>query len=44
MTKMIFVSLPATALQASIAIYEALGFEQNLQSSDGNRLMIGGRQ
>ena len=38
MNKMIFVSLPVAALQASNAIHEALGFEQN-----GNRLMIGGR-
>ena len=34
MTKMIFVSLPVTDLQASIAFYKALGFEQNLQFSD----------
>jgi uncharacterized protein len=34
MTKMIFVNLPVTDLQASIAFYKALGFEQNLQFSD----------
>jgi len=34
MTKMIFVSLPVTDLQASIAFYKALGFQQNLQFSD----------
>lgn len=34
MTKMIFVSLPVTDLQASIAFYKALGFEQNAQFSD----------
>ncbi|MGA0612056.1 VOC family protein [Caldimonas sp. KR1-144] len=34
MSKMIFVSLPVTDLQASIAFYKALGFEQNLQFSD----------
>jgi len=34
MTKMIFVSLPVTDLQASIAFYEAVGFEQNLAFSD----------
>ena len=36
MTKMIFISLPITDLQASIAFYEALGFEQNPQFSDGH--------
>ena len=34
MTKMIFVSLPVTDLQASIAFYQALGFQQNAQFSD----------
>ncbi|MBT9457553.1 MAG: lactoylglutathione lyase [Burkholderiaceae bacterium] len=34
MTKMIFVSLPVTELQASIAFYRALGFQQNPQFSD----------
>lgn len=34
MTKMIFVSLPVTDLNASIAFYRALGFEQNPQFSD----------
>ena len=34
MTKMIFVSLPVTDLNASIAFYRALGFEQNLLFSD----------
>ncbi len=34
MTKMIFVSLPVTDLQASIRFYKALGFEQNPQFSD----------
>lgn len=34
MTKMIFVNLPVTDLQASIAFYKALGFEQNPQFSD----------
>ena len=34
MTKMIFVSLPVADLQASIAFYNALGFEQNPQFSD----------
>ena len=34
MTKMIFVSLPVTDLQASIAFYKALGFQQNAQFSD----------
>jgi len=34
MTKMIFVSLPVTDLQASIAFYKALGFQQNPQFSD----------
>jgi uncharacterized protein len=31
---MIFASLPVTDLQASIAFYKALGFQQNLQFSD----------
>jgi len=34
MTKMIFVSLPVTDLQTSIAFYKALGFQQNAQFSD----------
>ena len=34
MPKMIFVSLPVTDLQASIAFYKALGFRQNPQFSD----------
>lgn len=34
MTKMIFVSLPINDLNASIAFYKALGFEQNPQFSD----------
>ncbi len=34
MTKMIFISLPVTELNASIAFYKALGFEQNPQFSD----------
>ena len=33
MTKMIFVSLPVTDLQRSIAFYEALGFIKNSQFS-----------
>jgi predicted lactoylglutathione lyase len=31
---MIFIGLPVTHLDASIAFYKALGFEQNLQFSD----------
>lgn len=34
MTKKIFVSLPVKDLNASVAFYKALGFEQNLQFSD----------
>lgn len=34
MAKMIFVSLPVTDLDASLAFYKALGFGQNLQLSD----------
>lgn len=34
MTKMIFVSLPVSDLQASIRFYKALGFGQNLHFSD----------
>jgi predicted lactoylglutathione lyase len=34
MTKMIFVSLPVADLPASIAFYQALGFQHNLQFSD----------
>lgn len=34
MTKMIFVSLPVTDLNASASFYKALGFGQNLQFSD----------
>ena len=41
MTKMIFVSLPVADLQASIAFYNALGFEQNPQfSDDGSACMV----
>ena len=36
MPKMIFVSLPVTNLDASIAFYQALGFEQNPQFSDAS--------
>jgi uncharacterized protein len=36
MTKMIFISLPITDLEASVAFYRALGFEQNPQFSDDN--------
>ncbi|WP_049623612.1 VOC family protein [Frateuria defendens] len=34
MTKMIFVSLPVADLEASVAFYKALGFEQNPQFGD----------
>ena len=34
MSKMIFISLPVTDLEASIAFYEALGFDRNLAFSD----------
>jgi predicted lactoylglutathione lyase len=34
MTKMIFISLPVADLQASLAFYQALGFERNPQMSD----------
>lgn len=34
MNKMIFISLPVTDLSASIAFYEAIGFELNPQFSD----------
>ena len=34
MTKMIFVNLPVTNLEASMAFYEALGFTNNPQFSD----------
>ena len=34
MTKTIFVSLPVADLKASVAFYQALGFEQNPQFSD----------
>ncbi len=34
MAKMIFISLPVTDLQASIAFYKALGFAHNPQFSD----------
>lgn len=34
MSKMIFVSLPVTDLDASIGFYKALGFERNPQFSD----------
>lgn len=41
MAKMLFVSLPVTDLQASIAFYRALGFEQNLQfSNDSSACMV----
>jgi predicted lactoylglutathione lyase len=36
MQKMIFVSLPVADLNASIAFYKALNFEQNLHLSDEN--------
>lgn len=36
MTKTIFVSLPVADLDTSIAFYEALGFQQNPQFSDGS--------
>lgn len=36
MTKMIFISLPVTNLDASITFYKALGFSQNTQFSDGS--------
>ena len=35
MTKMIFISLPVTDLQASTAFYKALGFQHKPQFSDG---------
>ncbi len=34
MSKMIFISLPVTDLEGSIAFYKALGFERNLAFSD----------
>jgi predicted lactoylglutathione lyase len=34
MTKMIFISLPVTDLDAAVAFYNALGFEQNPRLSD----------
>lgn len=41
MTKMIFISLPVTDLPASVAFYQALGFEQNPQfSSDDSACMV----
>lgn len=41
MTKMLFVSLPVTDLQASIAFYKALGFEQDPKfSSDDGACMV----
>lgn len=41
MTKMIFVSLPVTDLKASIAFYNALGFNQNPQfSGDESACMV----
>ncbi|MFC4822109.1 VOC family protein [Dokdonella ginsengisoli] len=41
MTKMIFISLPIADLKASIAFYQALGFEQNPQfSDDGGACMV----
>lgn len=36
MPKMIFVNLPVKDLKASVAFYEALGFERNPQFSDDN--------
>jgi predicted lactoylglutathione lyase len=36
MLKMIFVSLPVANLDASVAFYKALGFEQNPQFSDAS--------
>lgn len=36
MPKMIFVSLPVADLSASIAFYQALGFQQNPQFSDAS--------
>jgi predicted lactoylglutathione lyase len=36
MTRTIFVSLPVVNLQASIAFYTALGFQQNPQFSDNS--------
>lgn len=36
MTKMIFVNLPVSDLKASMAFYEALGFENNPQFTDGH--------
>jgi predicted lactoylglutathione lyase len=40
MAKMIFVNLPVTDLERSIAFYRALGAEQNLQFSDATAAMM----
>jgi predicted lactoylglutathione lyase len=41
MNKMIFVSLPVTGLEASIAFYKALGFDHNpLLSDDSGACMV----
>ncbi|HEX8644933.1 MAG TPA: VOC family protein [Allosphingosinicella sp.] len=40
MAKMIFVNLPVTNLNRSIAFYAALGAEQNLQFSDATAAMM----
>ena len=40
MPKMIFVNLPVTDLDRSIAFYRALGAEQNLQFSDATAAMM----
>ena len=34
MSRMVFISLPVTSLKASIAFYQALGFENNPQFTD----------
>src|SRR3954468_11673282 len=40
MTKTIFISLPVTDLAASVAFYQALGFQQNARfSGDGSACM-----
>jgi predicted lactoylglutathione lyase len=40
MAKMIFVNLPVTDLERSIAFYRALGAEQNMQFSDATAAMM----
>lgn len=40
MSKMIFVSLPVTDLQTSIAFYQALGFAQNAAFSDDSSVCM----